>query len=215
MPEPKQKHQFYRVLLRLYPKAHRVEYGEQMVQTLEDILADRTGTLDRVAVWLRVTSELPVNIVEEHIHNIQGVDMGRITNKRIIWVLSGVAVVAVAIVVSLAQRQSPTYSPTTLANVRKSSSTTSCLQPHNNTALKVDSQDSTFIGNNVASSIIDVAAGTNVDVFFKTYTSTRATGTAVYGGKYGSYNYVAQKVADNKTNNYVGGWKITSLVPCK
>ncbi|HEV7453655.1 MAG TPA: hypothetical protein VGO07_00180, partial [Candidatus Saccharimonadales bacterium] len=107
------------------------------------------------------------------------------------------------------------YSPTNLAKVEHAAKLPQCLQKTNNPNIKVSAEDRAFIENNAASSIIDVAAGTNVDAYFKTYDGKTATGSSVYSGKYGSYNFTAKKVADNATNNYVGGWKITRLEACK
>ncbi|HEV7454552.1 MAG TPA: hypothetical protein VGO07_04815, partial [Candidatus Saccharimonadales bacterium] len=77
MPKASKSHQVYRALLHLYPKAHRKAYGEQMVQTLDDILADQHNTSEKVMVWIRVGSELPFNVIEENINNLGEMRMGK------------------------------------------------------------------------------------------------------------------------------------------
>lgn len=59
----------------------------------------------------------------------------------------------------------------------------------------------------VVTSIIDIPAGTNVDIFYKSYSKDEAEGTAVYESTYGSYNF-----ASVKTKN---GWITTDFVACK
>lgn len=107
--------------------------------------------------------------------------------------------------------------PTTLNKARANSSTTPpvCLAESDNPNLKVDSQDQTYIVNAVIANIIDVPAGTNVDVHIKTYDSVTATGSSVYAGNYGSYNFTAKKTGTETTNSYQGNWKVTEFLACK
>ncbi len=87
----------YRAALHLYPKAHREAYGEQMAQTLEDILAEQPDRLNRFIVWVRVACELPINVVEENSNNIGEVSMNKLTkvsNKQLMY---GVLVALVVI----------------------------------------------------------------------------------------------------------------------
>jgi len=212
-PDP---HEVYRALLRLYPRAHRREYGEQMTQTLDDMLSEKHSSSERAAVWLRVGRELPLNIIEEHIHNLEEIHMSRILkiNKRTSVIVSVVIVIALGVSVSLILRSNEQYSPTTFSSLQRTHSRPTCLQPNTNTGLRVDSQDTTYIGNIVATSITDARAGTNVNVYFKTYDGSNATGTAAYGGAYGNYNFTVKKVASNATNPYVGGWKVTRFLSC-
>lgn len=87
----------YRALLHLYPKAHREAYGDQMAQTLEDILAEQPDRLNRFIVWIRVACELPINIVEENSNNMGEISMNKLTKVSNKQLLNGVLVALVVI----------------------------------------------------------------------------------------------------------------------
>lgn len=53
-----------------------------MLQTLDDMLADQKDRYGRGAVWLRIAWELPVNIIEEHIHNKGEISVNKLSNIR-------------------------------------------------------------------------------------------------------------------------------------
>jgi hypothetical protein len=55
----------YSKLLALYPAGYRADYGEQMLQTLADMLDDPEKS--RVAVWLRTTLDFPLSVVRQQI----------------------------------------------------------------------------------------------------------------------------------------------------
>jgi len=65
--------------MRLYPKQHRQAYGQQMVQTLDDILSDQDTSFGRFAVWLKVSVELPINAVEENLSSIGEISVNKLT----------------------------------------------------------------------------------------------------------------------------------------
>ena len=56
----------YERFLSLYPKAYRDLYGRQMVQTLSDMLDDQPKTLGRLAVWTRVSADLPISVINQN-----------------------------------------------------------------------------------------------------------------------------------------------------
>lgn len=89
-----------------------------------------------------------------------------------------------------------------------------CLATSDDTNLKIDAADQENIVNSVVSTVIDVPAGTNVDVYFKTYDKTVATGTSIYESTYGSYNFIAQKIPDNQNANQEK-WVASKFVACK
>jgi hypothetical protein len=64
------KYRLYRALLQLYPRRFRDHYGQEMVQVLDDLLAEEASVTARTAVWLRVYSELPYSIIYENISNL-------------------------------------------------------------------------------------------------------------------------------------------------
>ncbi len=67
-----------------------------MVQTLDDILSDQKNDYERLAVWLRVIFELPINIIEENVNSIGGISVNkltRITNRQYLYILLAIAVI--------------------------------------------------------------------------------------------------------------------------
>ncbi len=218
MPKQNEPYRVYRALLHLYPKAHRAEYGEQMVQTLDDILSDHRDAQGRIAIWFRVSLEMPLNIIEEHVNNLEEIRMDKLAKKfngRLIGIMSAVVFAVAGVGLYTVLHQQHDFSGITLAQAQRPTGRPACLQAKTNPNLKASQQDQQFIANANTASIIDVPAGTNVDSYLKTYNGSSATGTSVYSGKYGRYNFVAKKVADNATNNYVGGWRITHFEACK
>lgn len=93
------------------------------------------------------------------------------------------------------------------------SSTDACLTTSDAADLAVDSSDRSAIESANLGTIIDIPAGTNVDVFVKTYDDSRATGTSIYESTYGSYNFTAQKVADPGSGG--SHWVVSKFVACK
>ena len=215
MPD-QSKHRLYRLLVRLYPKAHRQEYGEQMIQTFDDILCDSHTTTERFDVWLRIAKELPANLTEEHITNLKNMQTGVVMSnigKRKISIVTAVVLVVMSAGVIVALTRQQQFSPVTLSVARNSGDGTACIQKQKNAKLTVSKQDADYVGNAAALSIIDIPAGTNVDVHLKTFSSTAATGTAVYDGTYGSYNFVATKTA--ASDGFTNGWQINEFKACK
>jgi hypothetical protein len=188
-----------------------------MVQTLDDMLSDHQASTERLAIWLRIGRELPLNIVEEHINNLEEINMSKLlksSNKRSAIIISAAVIIVLGVSLSLRLRHNEPYSPTTFARLQHVSSKPVCTQKSANAGLKVNSKDDAYIGNVIATSITDALAGTNVDVYFKTYDSSTATGTATYGSYYGSYNYTVKNVDPNNGNAYVGGWRVIRFQPC-
>jgi hypothetical protein len=216
MVRGRKRYRLYRALLFLYPRTHRHEYGEQMVQTLEDMLAARESSTERIATWIRVGSELPLNIIEENISALGGIRMNKLS-RTTKWATGGVValIAGVIVLILLTPHGHPDYTARNLAYVPHAAKPPACLQTTKNPSLQVPDEEHTFIENNLASSITDVPAGTNVTAYIKTYDGKIATGSSVYSGKYGTYNFTAKKLHDNSVNDYVGGWKITALEVCK
>ncbi|HEX3568707.1 MAG TPA: hypothetical protein VHT70_03475 [Candidatus Saccharimonadales bacterium] len=52
----------YAKLLHLYPKSYREQYGDQMLQTLADMLDAAPTTAQRALVWLRTMIDMPLSI---------------------------------------------------------------------------------------------------------------------------------------------------------
>jgi hypothetical protein len=54
----------YSKLLHLYPISYRKQYGEQMLQTLADML-DNSSSSARAGIWLRTAIDTPLSIVQQ------------------------------------------------------------------------------------------------------------------------------------------------------
>jgi len=65
MDRLKQRFPHYSALLHLYPTSYRKEYGEQMLQTLADMLDDPER--HRTAVWMQTILDLPVSITKQQL----------------------------------------------------------------------------------------------------------------------------------------------------
>lgn len=70
----------YEKLLGLYPKAYRDKYARPMTQTLADMLGDQTNTRGKILVWLRVSLDLPVSIMNQNSLALGGNDMRETPN---------------------------------------------------------------------------------------------------------------------------------------
>ena len=77
----------YRSLLALYPKEHRLEYGELMVQLFIDRMRRDGGGVRTLTVWARMVGDLTINALKER---KEGADM------RKLMLMIGVALVAAA-----------------------------------------------------------------------------------------------------------------------
>jgi len=63
---PKQRFKVYAKLLYLYPSSYRKQYGQQLLQTIADMVDDAPSTQERLTVWLRISLDLPVAVCKEH-----------------------------------------------------------------------------------------------------------------------------------------------------
>jgi hypothetical protein len=52
----------YSHFMRLYPKEYRDKYEEQILQTTADMLDEAGRTGERIAIWLKLTLDVPFNI---------------------------------------------------------------------------------------------------------------------------------------------------------
>jgi hypothetical protein len=217
MPEASKTHRIYRALLHLYPKGHRDEYGGQMVQTFEDLLSDPESGHSKFSIWLRVGSELPVNVIEEHIHNLEGmsVETRKTLGKRLVIGFGALGLILLGALVVMFYSSNKQPVQTTLAEVQNNGEKVACLLTQDDSNLVIQAGESTYVANAAMTGIIDVPAGTNVDVHIKTYDGTNATGTSVYPDKYGSYNFTLKKTGNSSTDTYTGGWLITQIKACQ
>jgi hypothetical protein len=63
----------YSKLLGLYPKRYRQQYGEQILQTTADMLDESVKTKSKLAVWTRVSINLPINVFQTQLHYAGGI----------------------------------------------------------------------------------------------------------------------------------------------
>ncbi|MCA9325085.1 hypothetical protein KDA23_03415 [Candidatus Saccharibacteria bacterium] len=140
-------------------------------------------------------------------------DTLRKLGSRNLAILAIFVVLFVGISVSVALSQNEKYTPTKLNNLAVTDDKTVCLQKTDNDKLNINSQNETAIANAVATSITDVPAGTNVDVYLHSFGQIQATGTAIYQNDYGQYNFTVQKIGDT-SDPYTGGWDVTQFGAC-
>jgi hypothetical protein len=50
-----------------------------MVQTLDDMLSEQRSSFERLGVWLKVSIELPINVMEENINSIGEISVNKLT----------------------------------------------------------------------------------------------------------------------------------------
>jgi len=60
----------YSKLLRLYPKPYRTQYGDQMLQTLADMLENAPTARQRFSVWARTVIDLPISLVNQQLNYV-------------------------------------------------------------------------------------------------------------------------------------------------
>jgi len=63
---PKQRFKGYARLLSLYPAGYRKRYGEQLLQTIADMVDDAPSASEKFIVWLRISLDFPVTVCKEH-----------------------------------------------------------------------------------------------------------------------------------------------------
>jgi hypothetical protein len=107
MSKQYEPYKLYRAVLHLYPKSHREAFGQQMVQTLDDTLSDQQTKYGRLAVWLRLIFELPINIIEENLSSAGGISVNkltRVTNRQYLYMVLALLVIGSYLIVGLVWR---------------------------------------------------------------------------------------------------------------
>jgi hypothetical protein len=90
-----------------------------------------------------------------------------------------------------------------------------CAAQANAAGLNISKQTRNSIEMAVIGSIVDVPAGTNVDVYAKSFDGTTVTGTSKYEGSYGTYNFTVKKTTDVYAGSSQTNWRVTAFQPCK
>ncbi len=58
----------YSKVIKLYPASYQKRYGEQMLQTLADMLDDAPSPARRGIVWARTVLDLPISLAQQQVH---------------------------------------------------------------------------------------------------------------------------------------------------
>ena len=90
----------YRALLLVYPREHRREYGELMVQLFRDRMRYEGGGLRHLIVWTQTIPDLAVSAFDEHKKG------GNMKKRMLIAVISIVALLTTAAGVGVVISQS-------------------------------------------------------------------------------------------------------------
>jgi hypothetical protein len=137
-----------------------------------------------------------------------GGNMKKQTKRTLLVVGLFIVVVTTLLVIQLMNRPSDIYSPKSLAAVKAAapSPVHSCFAMDDSKGLVIPEDDRTSIMNEAMSRIIDIPAGTTYNVNFNTYSEVSATGTVIYSGEYGSYNFAASKRSS--------GWAVLGFEVC-
>lgn len=116
----------------------------------------------------------------------------------------GVAVLMGAGAFAYAKSRTTETTPHYWAKAKTTPATGACLKA--NDKLDVPANVRSDIELTAMTYLIDVPAGTNVDIKLATYSTTTATGSDYYPDKYGTYNFAMSKDSS--------GWRITEFKRC-
>jgi len=66
--------QVYALLLHLYPRAHRQEFGPLMLQSFKDHFSDTQATQGKVGItfWLEVLTDEAISVLREQVSSLLG-----------------------------------------------------------------------------------------------------------------------------------------------
>jgi len=127
----------------------------------------------------------------------------------------GIVIISVIAVLLFVNRDT-SFTGTTLSEIQKTLKDDSPACLTSSKTVSIPAKDEHGLETAVVMAIIDVPAGTNVDVRVASITATKATGSSKYDGNYGTYNFVAEKVSDSPSSDQTPSiWKVTSFVACK
>jgi CxxC motif-containing protein len=84
---------------------------------------------------------------------------------------------------------------------------------------KVSVSTATTIGDSVVNQLTNVPAGTNVTDKIATYDGNRASGSIIYPGNYGKYNFIVKKNTNTAypydPSDPYDQWVVVSFIECK
>lgn len=210
----------YGKLVSLYPHNFRQRFGESMLQTFGDMCQERLESGEKLALFtVKISGETLVQIIKEHSKEVSMSVKG--TRKRLYAVGAGVSTLVLVSVVFFTLNDTDVrgFPPnSTIEEARNSSQGEKevCLTNNQEAHEAVEKDDSYLddeqqfsrFGLAVASGIIDVPAGTRVDVNVNSYSNGVVLGAALYEDGYGHYNYRVEKATEPED------WKLISLAGC-
>lgn len=136
-------------------------------------------------------------------------------NKRTLALIAAVGFLLIVVVTAkLTSKTAPP--PTTYATAKEQAKKNPppCMATKENDKLKVSDTDKTQIPISVIGQLTDVPAGTGVDIYIQNYDSKAASGSSIYSGGYGKYNFVVKKTAKT-SDKYKGDWQVTKFEACR
>jgi hypothetical protein len=98
----------------------------------------------------------------------------------------------------------PSVTPTTYTKAKHTPIASKCLEER--AGLRISSDDRNTVEQVAISYLIDVPAGTNVDVKIASYSENEVTGSDRYPAEYGNYNFIMSKRS--------GTWVTTDFKHC-
>jgi hypothetical protein len=128
---------------------------------------------------------------------------------HILAIAGGIVVIlGVVAVVLLMQNRSDEYTRHTLSETKANApvNPAACTAKSDDPNLKISASEQTDIFNAVVTSITDIPAGTEVNVYVASYDNATTNGSIVYAGDYGSYNFTATKQS--------GAWRVKTFEMC-
>lgn len=139
-------------------------------------------------------------------------------HKRNIVIVAGILFVIAAVTVfmltgketeSISQAPNtptdPRLIPNYFAEALQTPSTGACLEADESISIKAEERMDIEYAS--MAHLIDVPAGTNVDIYLATYSESEVTGSDRYSGEYGSYNFTLTKQD--------GDWSVTAYQRCE
>lgn len=117
----------------------------------------------------------------------------------------------------VAQSRNDAYAATTFAEVKANAPANPkvCVAKSHNPKLEIPYVDQTDIANAVSSSITDVPAGTNVNVYIGSYSGAKSAGSIMYDENYGTYNFSVTRKTDTSASFGTINWTIDTFFACK
>ena len=211
----------YGQLIRLYPRSFQERFAEPMLQTFGDMCREQAAAGNNLGAFaLKTYIETLLEIIKEQLKEV--VMKTNTRNKRTLIVAGGIfGALAIGLVATMLLNtgSTPIQPGSTIEQAKEQSrgNKAACLVNDEQVENLVRADDNhvylekefSMFDFTVVSGIIDVPAGTQVDVTINSYSDGIATGSALYDGDYGDYNYSVKYLGQPSE------WELVSLVGCE